>query len=174
MKLSAGLLLHRLHGGELSVLLGHPGGPYFARKDEGHWTIPKGLVDEGECLYRAARREFLEETGMAPEAVPGRSEECVDLGEVKTRGGKRIHAWSFAGECDPPSLCSNTFDLEWPPRSGRHARFPEIDRFELFPIEVAKRKINASQRPLLDRLEQRLEQRSGAAESNRKNGVTQS
>ncbi|HVS63063.1 MAG TPA: NUDIX domain-containing protein [Thermoanaerobaculia bacterium] len=170
MKLSAGLLLHCLDREGLSVLLGHPGGPYFSKKDDGHWTVPKGLVDGGECLYRAARREFLEETGMSPDAVPERSEGCVDLGEVRTRGGKRIRVWSFPGECAPSELSSNSFDLEWPPRSGRRASFPEIDRFELFPIEIALRKINASQRPLLERLLRRLAARAedeGREESSR-------
>jgi predicted NUDIX family NTP pyrophosphohydrolase len=158
VKVSAGLLLHRVESDGVRVLLAHPGGPYFARKDDGHWTVPKGLADDGECLYRAARREFLEETGMAPEAVPERSADCFDLGEVKTRGGKRIRVWSFAGNCDPEALHSNGFEVEWPPRSGRRATFPELDRYGLFPIDVAQGKINAAQRPLLDRLRQRLMQ----------------
>jgi predicted NUDIX family NTP pyrophosphohydrolase len=156
MKLSAGLLMRRDSAGVVEVLLGHPGGPFFARKDEGHWTVPKGLIDEAEDAFVAARREFLEETGMPAEAVPERAEDCLDLGEVTTRGRKRIRVWSFAGDCDPAALRSNAFELEWPPRSGRRAAFPELDRFELFPLAVARRKIHDAQRPLLDRLEERL------------------
>ncbi|HVS15663.1 MAG TPA: NUDIX domain-containing protein [Thermoanaerobaculia bacterium] len=143
----------------VAVLLGHPGGPYFASKDEGHWTVPKGLIDESEDAFAAARREFLEETGMPADAVPQRADDCFDLGEVTTRGRKRIRIWSFAGDCDPAALRSNTFELEWPPRSGRRAAFPELDRFELFPITTARRKIHEAQLPLLDRLEARLSRR---------------
>jgi predicted NUDIX family NTP pyrophosphohydrolase len=158
MKLSAGLLLYRIgrEQGLIEVLLGHPGGPYFTRKDEGHWTVPKGLIDEEEDDFQAARREFLEETGMPEVAVPVREQECLDLGEVSLRGRKRIRVWSFAGECDPARLRSNTFELEWPPRSGRRATFPEIDRYQLLPLAAARHKIHPAQRPLLERLEEQL------------------
>lgn len=152
MKKSAGLLLYRRGAGGLEVLLAHPGGPYFVRKDEGSWTVPKGLVEEGESELETALREFEEETSFRIDAA-----EALDLGEVRQKGGKLVHAWACGGDCDPERMVSNTFECEWPPRSGRVQRFPEIDRIAWFDPETARRKINAAQRPFIDRLEAALE-----------------
>ncbi|HEY0706591.1 MAG TPA: NUDIX domain-containing protein [Polyangia bacterium] len=132
----------------LSVLLAHPGGPFFRNKDEGAWTIPKGLVDPGEDLLRAACREFTEETGLvAP------SSGLIPLGEVRQKSGKVVHAWAFPGELPEGFvLTSSQFTMMWPPRSGKEQSFPEIDRVEMFPVEAAAQKILAAQRPFLDRL----------------------
>jgi predicted NUDIX family NTP pyrophosphohydrolase len=147
-KVSAGLLMYRRGEHGLEVLLAHPGGPFFARKDDGAWTIPKGVPEEGEELRAAAAREFGEETGLPV------SEPLLALGDIKQKGGKTVHAWAFAGDALPPAFLprSNTFEMEWPPRSGRRQSFPEIDRAELFGLDVARRKINPAQIPFLDRL----------------------
>jgi predicted NUDIX family NTP pyrophosphohydrolase len=148
---SAGILLYRRSRGGLEVLLAHPGGPFFARKDAGHWTIPKGEVEPGEEPLAVARREFEEETGHAvPAGAP------VDLGAIRQKGGKLVHAWAVEGDLDPAVAVSNTFELQWPPRSGRVQTFPEVDRVEWFAIEEARTRIRAAQVPLLDRLETRL------------------
>ena len=136
--------------GSIQVLLAHPGGPYWRGKDEGAWTIPKGEYVPPEQALDAAQREFTEETGF-PVIPP-----LLALGEVTQKSGKRITAWAFAGDCDPAQLSCNTFEMEWPPRSGRHQDFPEIDRIEWFALDDARRKIIPAQRPLLDRLEQIL------------------
>ncbi|HEY7408391.1 MAG TPA: NUDIX domain-containing protein [Gemmatimonadaceae bacterium] len=149
-KLSAGLLMYRFRAGQLEVLLGHPGGPFFTNKDLGAWTIPKGLVDEAEDQLAAARREFEEETGTRPE---GR---FVPLGEVLQKGGKTVIAWAFEGDLDPAAIRSNTFQREWPPRSGRWQTFPEIDRAAFFSIDEARGKINPAQAEFLSRLERLL------------------
>ncbi len=128
------------------VFLAHPGGPYFAKKDDGVWTIPKGEPATGEALLDCARREFEEETGMRPQG------ELVALGEIRQAGGKVVHAWAFEGEWGDRELRCNTFELEWPPRSGRRQAFPEIDRACFFPIDEARRKINPAQVALIDRL----------------------
>jgi predicted NUDIX family NTP pyrophosphohydrolase len=144
---SAGLLMARRRGGRLEVLLAHPGGPFFTKKDAGAWTIPKGLVEAGDDdLLAAARREFEEETGLAPAA-----EAYLPLGSVRQKGGKQVHAWAFLGDADADALASNTFSMEWPPRSGRAATFPELDRFAWFDLEEAGRRILAAQRPFLER-----------------------
>jgi predicted NUDIX family NTP pyrophosphohydrolase len=149
MKKSAGLLMYRRGaGGALQVLLAHPGGPFWHGKDEGAWTIPKGEYDDSEQALAAAQREFGEETGF------GVTPPFIALGEVVQKSGKRISAWAFAGECDPAGLRCNSFELEWPPRSGRRQNYPEIDRVEWFDLDAAKRKINPAQRALLDRLQQ--------------------
>jgi predicted NUDIX family NTP pyrophosphohydrolase len=151
MKTSAGLLMYRLRqDGAKQVLLAHPGGPFWRAKDEGAWTIPKGEYEAPEEALAAALREFAEETGFA--ATPP----FVPLGDVTQKSGKRITAWGFAGDCDPAQLCCNTFELEWPPRSGHRQTFPEIDRVAWFALDEARRKILPAQRPLLDRLEQAL------------------
>lgn len=146
-KISAGLLACRMRGGVPEVLLVHPGGPFFARKDDGAWSIPKGLVDGGEDLLAAARRETAEETGL----VADDHARFVPLGQVAQKGGKVVHAWAFAGDCDPESIVSNTFEMEWPPRSGKRASFPEVDRAAFFDRETALRKILEAQRPFVER-----------------------
>ena len=145
-KQSAGLLMYRRTPSGPELFLAHPGGPYFAKKDDGVWTIPKGEPAPGEALIDCARREFEEETGMRPQG------ELVALGEIKQAGGKVVHAWAFAGEWGDRDLRCNTFELEWPPRSGRRQAFPEIDRACFFAIDEARRKINPAQVGLIDRL----------------------
>ena len=149
MKSSAGLLMFRRVAGELEVMLAHPGGPFFRNKDEGVWTLPKGEPADGEDPLRCALREFREETGIDPGDVS-----CVPLGEIKQRGGKRVLAWAFEAPpglslVDPPP--SNTFELEWPPKSGRRVSFPEIDRVAFFSVAAARKKLLAAQVELLDR-----------------------
>ena len=146
--ISAGLLLFK-QAEELQVLLAHPGGPYFAKKDEGAWSIPKGLVDGEEELLQAAQREFAEETGYDLAGVT----EFLELGSVKLKSGKEVFAWAFAGDwADGREPESNTFEIEWPPRSGKRQSFPEIDRAQMFSIAEARLKINERQSALLDRL----------------------
>lgn len=145
---SAGILLYRGQGDGLRVLLVHPGGPFWKNKDDGAWSIPKGLVDPGEDPFAAARREFAEETGArAPDG------EAIALGEVRLRSGKVVTGFALEGEFDPESLCSNTFEMVWPPRSGRTATFPEVDRAEWFDVASAKRKVNPAQAAFIARLE---------------------
>jgi predicted NUDIX family NTP pyrophosphohydrolase len=146
-RVSAGLLMYRRAGGELQVLLAHPGGPFFRNKDEGAWSIPKGEVGPGEDLLVAAVREFGEEIGVVPTGP------FLALTPVKQRGGKLVHAWAFEGDCDPSSISCNTVTIEWPPRSGRHEAFPEVDRAGFFGPDEARRKVNAGQFPLIDELE---------------------
>src|ERR1700744_1545961 len=134
-KQSAGLLMFRRRDGEMEVLLVHPGGPFWARKDLGAWSIPKGEYAADEAPLAAAQREFTEETGAAPRG------EFVPLGEVKQPGGKHVTAWAVEGDFDPAMLVSTTFEMEWPPRSGRKRAFPEIDRAEWFSPDEARRKI---------------------------------
>lgn len=145
-KVSAGLLMYRLCKGRIEVLLVHPGGPFWAKKDAGVWGLPKGEVGPEEDLLQAAQREFEEETSLHPQG------EFTPLGEVSQKSGKIIHAWAFEGDCDPASLKSNTFTMEWPPRSGKKQEFPEIDRAEFFTLEEARKKINPGQVALLDTL----------------------
>lgn len=133
--------------GTVEVLLVHPGGPFFAKKEAGVWTIPKGTPNEGEALLDCAKREFREETGFDPGAGPFRP-----LGEVKQKGGKTVHAWAFAGHCDPAQVTSNTFKVQWPPRSGKWASFPEVDRAGFFTLDEAREKINPAQAGFLPRL----------------------
>ncbi len=147
---SAGLLLYRRPAEGLEVLLVHPGGPFWQKKDLGAWSIPKGEFADGEDALAAARREFREETGQ-PLAGP-----FTPLTPVKQPGGKTVHAWAVEGDCDPGTLTSNTFSLEWPPRSGRRQEFPEVDRAAWFDLAEAKSRINRGQAPLLAELEQLL------------------
>jgi predicted NUDIX family NTP pyrophosphohydrolase len=147
-RLSAGILLFREREGRLEVLLGHPGGPFFTKKDEGSWTVLKGETDPGEDLQAVARREFAEETGSQPPEGT-----MLELGEIRQKGGKTVVAWALAGDLDPATARSNTFEMEWPPRSGRRRAFPEIDRVDWFDLEAARRKILPAQVQLLDRLE---------------------
>lgn len=145
-KTSAGLLMYRHQGGALQVLLVHPGGPFFINKDVGAWSIPKGEAALDEDLFAAAQREFEEETGLKP---AGR---FIPLKPVKQRGGKIVYAWAFQGDCDPGTLKSNRFSLEWPPHSGNRQEFLEIDQAEFFDLETAMRKINSGQVDLLEEL----------------------
>src|SRR6185503_5266824 len=142
-RISCGLLVFRKRGPSLEVLLVHPGGPFWRNKDDGAWSIPKGEIQPGENPEDVARREFFEELGSAL-AGP-----LQPLGEIRQRGGKRVHAFAIKGDLDPKSVKSNTFEMEWPPRSGRRQEFPEIDRAEWFPLEIARRKILKGQEPLL-------------------------
>ena len=144
-KTSCGLLMYRT-GQDLEVLLVHLGGPFWARKDEGAWFVPKGEVESGEDPLAAARREFEEETGLRAEGP------FQDLGTVRHKGGKTVHAWGFRGDCDPSAIRSNTFTMEWPPRSGRTSEFPEVDRAGWFDLETAREKLNPAQAELLVRL----------------------
>jgi predicted NUDIX family NTP pyrophosphohydrolase len=146
-RVSAGLLMFRRKGGTLEFLLVHPGGPFFARKDEGAWTIPKGEAALDEDLLTRAQIEFEEEVGIRPHG------NWIELGSIKQKGSKIVHAWAFEGDLpDSFEVKSNTFEIEWPPRSGKLKRFPEIDRAEFFGEEVARRKIKPAQVPFFDRL----------------------
>jgi predicted NUDIX family NTP pyrophosphohydrolase len=145
---SGGILLWRRRAGRLEVLLGHPGGPYFAGKDAGHWTVLKGEAEPDEDLFAVARREFAEETGH-----PAPDGSAVDLGEVRQKSGKRVLAWALEGDLDPEAAVSNSFEMQWPPRSGRMQRFPEIDRVAWFDLPEARVRIKPAQAPFLDRLE---------------------
>ena len=147
MQRSAGLLPYRRNGARLEVFLVHPGGPFWAKKDAGAWTIAKGEIGAGEEALAAARREFLEETGFAPEG------EFMALPPVRQKGGKLIMAWAIAAQLDPARLASNDFSMEWPPRSGKMRDFPEVDRGAWMGLAEAREKLLASQLPLLEALE---------------------
>ena len=149
MKRSAGLLMYRRTSLGLEALLAHPGGPFFRNRDLGAWTLPKGLVEESEEAIAAARREFEEETGFT---VP--LAELLELGTVRLRSGKIVEAWAVEGDCDTSLVSSNTFELEWPPRSGNIQHFPEVDRAEFFSLAEARKRINPAQSPFIDRLEE--------------------
>jgi predicted NUDIX family NTP pyrophosphohydrolase len=145
---SAGIVLHRRTDAGLEVLLVHPGGPFWVGRDAGVWSIPKGEYEDGEDPLLAARREFEEELGSpAPDGEP------ADLGEIRQKSGKLVKAWALAGDLDASAAHSNSFTMQWPPRSGRMREFPEIDRAEWFDMAEARDKINAAQIPLLERLE---------------------
>ena len=151
-KRSAGILLYRRGEAGLEVLLVHPGGPFWAKKDLGAWSIPKGEHDDGEEPMACALREFEEELGSALEHAG----ELVELGEVRQRNRKVVTAWAAEGDLDASAVRSNTFTMEWPPRSGRRQEFPEIDRAEWFPLPRAREKLIEAQTAFLDRLEERL------------------
>jgi len=142
--------MYRQQDGRLEVLLVHPGGPFWRNKDDGAWSIPKGEVGPGEDLLDAARREFQEELGLAADGP------FLPLTPVKQKGAKIVHAWAFAGNCDPSQIKSNTFTVEWPPRSRKLQQFPEVDQAAFFDLAAARQKINAAQIPLLDELEESL------------------
>jgi predicted NUDIX family NTP pyrophosphohydrolase len=146
-KRSAGILLYRTRGGTIEVLLVHPGGPFWANKDLGAWSIPKGEVEAGQDPLAVAVREFEEETGRRPPEA-----ELVALGEVRQRGGKVVAAWAAEGDLDPAAVTSNTFTIEWPPRSGTRREFPEVDRAGWFDLATAREKLVAAQAELVDRL----------------------
>ncbi|MFT3717061.1 MAG: NUDIX domain-containing protein [Gordonia sp. (in: high G+C Gram-positive bacteria)] len=148
---SAGILLYRSFGDAVEVLLVHPGGPFWARKDDGAWSIPKGLIDDGENAWEAARREFAEETGSpAPGGPP------IDLGEVTLKSGKVVAGYALRGDLDADAVVSGTFEMIWPPRSGRTASFPEVDRAGWFGLDAAAVKLNPAQTAFLDRLREKL------------------
>jgi predicted NUDIX family NTP pyrophosphohydrolase len=149
--LSAGLLLYRRPQGGLEVFLAHPGGPFWRGRELGAWTIPKGLVTAGEELLDAARREFEEETGIAPR------EPFLPLGSIRQKAGKVIHAWAWEGDADPAAIVSNTTSCEWPRGSGRRLTYPEVDRCAWFEPNAARAKLNPAQAELIDRLEAALE-----------------
>lgn len=153
--ISAGLLLFRRRQGLTEVLLVHPGGPYWAKKDAGAWSIPKGKINLDEDALAAARREFHEETGSPAVGT------FVPLPSVRQRGGKLVHAWAFEGDLDTTAARSNTFEMEWPPKSGRMREFPEIDRVEFFALEEARTRLNAQQAGFLDSLERLLAEQQG-------------
>ncbi len=145
-KLSAGILMYRIKAGAVEVLLAHPGGPLFQDKDDGAWTIPKGEPEAGEELLAAARREFSEEIGFDPNGP------FIALAPIQQKGGKIVHAWACEGDCDPSCIRSNSFSIEWPPKSGRRQTFPEVDRAEFFSLGEAKKRINPRQIAFLEEL----------------------
>jgi predicted NUDIX family NTP pyrophosphohydrolase len=155
-KRSAGLLLYRWVGGEPEVLLVHPGGPYWAKKDDGAWSLPKGEYEPGEDPLEVAIREFREELGVEPPEVSS----PAFLGEVRQPGGKLVRAWGMGGDVDVSDVTSNTFSMEWPPRSGRTKEFPEVDRAGWFGLEDARRKLLRGQLGFIDRLSESLQGRS--------------
>lgn len=149
-KRSAGLLMYRRRDDQVEVLLAHPGGPFWAKKDLGAWSIPKGEYSANEEPLAAAKREFEEESGMTPQG------EFISLGELKQAGGKVVAAWAMEGNCDLSILKSNLFSMEWPPQSGRMAEFPEVDRWAWFTLDEARERILAGQRVFLDRMVERV------------------
>jgi predicted NUDIX family NTP pyrophosphohydrolase len=152
-EISAGLLAFR-RANDLEVLLAHPGGPFWARKDDGVWTIPKGLVEPGEGLFAAAQREFTEETNLTGTSpIAG---ETIVLAPVNQKSGKTVHAFAAEADFDLTLFASNAFEIEWPPKSGKRRSFPEIDRIAYFTLPIAMRKIIAYQRPLLLELQKRI------------------
>jgi predicted NUDIX family NTP pyrophosphohydrolase len=145
-KFSAGILMYRKRSNQLEVLLVHLGGPFWAKKDAGAWFVPKGEINPGEDELSAAKREFLEETGLTP------GPNLLPLGSVKHKSGKKVSAWAFEGDCDPSTLRSNTFEMEWPPHSGQTREFPEIDRAAFFTIEAAREKMHPAEFEFVSRL----------------------
>jgi predicted NUDIX family NTP pyrophosphohydrolase len=148
---SAGILLYRIRPTGVEVFLVHPGGPFFVNRDDGIWSVPKGLLDPAETHFEAAKREFAEETGQAVEG------EFIPLEPVRQANGKIVHAWAVEGDIDATAIRSNTFPLEWPPKSGRIREFPEIDRGAWFSVQAARRKVNSAQMGLIDQLLQHLQ-----------------
>ena len=145
--------MYRRRDGRLEVFLAHPGGPFFAKKDAGHWTIPKGEIEDGEDHLATAIREFKEEVGIDVDPKA----KFIELGSIQQKGGKIVHAWGVEQDCPDPFECkSNLFRVEWPPKSGNWQMFPEVDRAQFFSVDEAKLKIKETQRPLIERLEQAL------------------
>jgi predicted NUDIX family NTP pyrophosphohydrolase len=149
-KISAGLLMYRVRGGEIEFLLAHPGGPFWKNKDAGAWTIPKGEIQPGEEPLAAAQREFEEEIGLKPQGT------FIELTPVTQKGGKVVHAWAFEGDFDTARLHSNNFQMEWPPRSGKFETCPEVDRACFFRLAEAKQKINVAQAAFLEELRSKV------------------
>lgn len=157
--ISAGLMMYRLKTNQLEVFLAHPGGPYNKNRDKGYWGIPKGQVEASESYFAAAIREFTEETGIFPQG------DFIPLGWIRQISGKTVHAWAFESDWDDSQpIKSNTFEIEWPPHSGKQATFPEIDKAAFFPVEAALEKIIPAQRELIDRLEAYLSTNAPAQE----------
>ncbi len=152
---SAGILLYKFDNGQLKVLLVHPGGPFWAKKDKGAWSIPKGLIEANEAPWQAAVREFKEETGFDIKPT-----HPIMLSPVKLKNGKTVYAWAVKGDADPSKLKSNTFKLEWPPHSGKTQYFPEIDKAAWFDPQTAKEKINSRQAVFIDELVKKLKEQS--------------
>ena len=150
-KTSAGILMYRKTRMGLEVFLIHPGGPFFVNKDAGAWSIPKGEIDEGEDSLAAAKREFQEETGCRPEGS------LIPLSPVKQKSGKIVLSWAVEGDCEADRITSNLFSMEWPPKSGRIQKFPEVDRAGWFGLETAKEKINQAQVELLEELVKKIQ-----------------
>lgn len=148
---SAGILLYRIQNSRIEVFLVHPGGPYWSKKDDGAWSIPKGEFDENEEPLAAAKREFQEETGIQL------SGEFIQLNPVKQKGGKMVYAWAVKGDIDPAKVKSNSFEIEWPPRSGKMKSFPEIDKAAWFPLSEAQKKIIEAQSALIKELESKIQ-----------------
>jgi predicted NUDIX family NTP pyrophosphohydrolase len=158
-RISAGLLMFRFRDGNLQIFLAHPGGPLYKNKNDGYWTIPKGEPPDNEPLLDAAIREFEEETGIKPHGS------YVELGSIRQKGGKVVHSWAFEGDYDESlPVSSNTFEMEWPPHSGRKQVFPEVDRACFFSTDEARIKLKDTQWPLIERLISVLEQRSNNGE----------
>lgn len=153
---SSGLLLFRRTNGSLEVFLAHPGGPFWARRDEGAWTIPKGVVNEGEDLLDGARREFFEETGVEPHGP------YIELGAIKQKAGKTVHGWAWEGDADASAITSNTSRSEWPRGSGKFVTYPEVDRCRWFDPPTARVKMNPAQAAFVDRLERVLSETSAS------------
>lgn len=151
---SAGLLMYRIRNDHLEMLIVHPGGPFWAKKDAGSWFVPKGEVEPGEDELAAAQREFQEETAIVPTGP------FFDLGEVRHKSGKQVQAWAFAGDCDPAAIVSKTFSMEWPPRSGRMQSFPEIDKAEFVDTPTAREKLNPAEFVFVGRLQEILKRNS--------------
>ena len=149
-KISAGMLLFRRTAGKLEIFLAHPGGPFWTRQEEGTWTIPKGVIEEGEDPLDAAQREFREETGIEPQPP------FLPLGSIRQKAGKTVHAWAWEGDADAATIVSNLMRIEWPRGSGRWQTYPEVDRCAWFDPRGAREKINAAQAELIERLEQLL------------------
>ena len=150
--ISAGLLMFNESKNGLKVFLVHPGGPFFAKKDDGYWGIPKGLIEDGEEIISAAKREFEEETGIQP------AKDLFPLGTIVQSNNKEVHAWAFKNENDKPiEITCNTFEMVWPPYSGKKQKFPEVDKGEFFTIEEAEKKMYSAQHPFLERLQKHLE-----------------
>jgi predicted NUDIX family NTP pyrophosphohydrolase len=163
-KISAGILLYRRRKSGVEVLLVHPGGPFWAKKDAGAWSIPKGEIDSANPvasvtesdLFAVARREFAEELGPIIAASLPPADAFVPLGQIRQKSGKVVHAWAAEGDCDPSSIQSNTFSIEWPPNSGNQREFPEIDRAAFFSLDEAQKKLVPAQTEFLDRLDAKL------------------
>lgn len=149
---SAGLMMYTYKDNKLKIFLVHPGGPFFIKKDDGYWGIPKGLVEDGEDIFEAAKREFEEETGIVPEGT------FIPLGFVTQKSGKKVYGWAYQIDSDlPVEITCNTFEMEWPPHSGKRQNFPEVDRGEFFNIQDASKKINSAQIEFINRLKEHLQ-----------------